>query len=166
MPILTREDGTQYYLAPDPTPEQIANAAAQGSDPWDRLGVVSARFPFWDFAPDDTLAAAGVIHDEMYLYALSSYERATIDRAFARDATILADAHENALIRIFEQAKALACWQIVDDITELGTFPTDRDRNTDITRAQGIEQMNEAKRWINICARKIGEAVPYAEGEE
>lgn len=164
MPILTKPDGTEYYLAPDPSPEQLANAAAQGMDGWDRLGSVTPKFPFWDFAANDTLAAAGVIHDEMYNYQLSRLEREKVDRNFDRDCWILAQAVDNPLLRIFEEAKAGACARIVCAITATGEFPTDRDRNTDVTRAQGLEQTNEAKRWINRQAAKLQRtAVPYPE---
>ena len=105
----------------------------------------------------------GRIHDQCYLYKLADWERLNVDLNFGHDCRILAAAVRNPFVRLFEQTKARLFSGIVDAVTKSGKFPTDQDRNTDITRAQGIANMDEAKRWINLCALKVGRPIPYPE---
>lgn len=145
------------YIAPDPTPEQIANCKAQGLDPYDRGGSL----PYWDFAADDTLAAAATIHDEEYMRGGDQIQRNLIDDNFARDCMILARAVEDPYKRLFEIAKAEVCAEVVN--LAGSTFWTANDRNTPITEKQGAVFIAEAQCWINECAAKIGEPAPYPE---
>lgn len=143
------------YVAPSPTPEQIENGNRLGYDPSDCCGSL----PYWDFAPDDTLAAACVIHDELVLRGGSRTTGIKVARGFARDAMILAKAVEEPLKKAFEIGKAKFCAEVV--LWLLKDYWHKEDWNTDITRAQGLAQIKGAQDWINQCAVKIGVTQPY-----
>ena len=141
------------YRAPEPTKEQLKNAEEKGYDPYDLLGISN----IWALAPDHPLVAAAVIHDEMYLYALTKEQRTQVDSDFKRDSKILAAATDGCL-------DDLEARYFPDLICAVSPFiDTSIDRNTDVTRAQGIENMNGAKAHINAQARKIGVTPPYAD---
>jgi hypothetical protein len=145
------------YRAPDCTLEQIENGRLQGYDPNDLAGSL----PYWDMAPDDTLAAAAVIHDEMYTEGGPLELCRTVDLNFERDCMILARAVEGTLARAFEEGKAVLFSEIVFDVGSL--YWSTESRNTPTTREQGRAAMMGAKCWINECAARIGEPCPYPE---
>lgn len=145
------------YFAPDPTPEQIENGIARHYDPDDRGGLM----PYYGLAPDDTLAAACVIHDELYLEGGPRDLGAQVDRNFERDCLLLALSVDCPLGKAFELGKA----ELFSGVVYLvGPKLWRKDsRNTEVTRAQGLKFVNEAKRHINACAIAQGKPLPYPE---
>lgn len=144
------------YRAPEPTKEQIENGKRKKYDPYPLAGSL----PYWDMAPDDALAAAAVIHDEMYTEGGSLELLKEVDANFERDCKILAEACDSAWRRAINLFKAHMFAGIVNLYGS--KFWTTESRNTPVTREQGRLAMLGAKRWINECARKIGEKPPYA----
>lgn len=138
------------YVAPPPTPEQIANAAGRW-DSNDLLGISR----WWALSARHRLVAAAVIHDELYLYAMTREERAVVDANFVRDCLILARAERSLSLTL----QAYVFKGII--LTAKPFIDTSTERNTDVTRAQGIERMLGAKRHINAAARQIGVDPPY-----
>lgn len=98
------------YRAPDPTPEQIENGKLRHYDPHPLAGSL----PYWDMSPEDTLAAAAVIHDEMYTEGGPVELREIVDRNFRRDCMILAEARDSAMSRAIQKFKAHMFAGIVD----------------------------------------------------
>lgn len=148
-------DETISYIAPDPTPEQLANAAEQGLDPYDRGGSL----PYWDIAPDDCLAAPATIHDEMYMRGGDDTVRKMVDSNFSRDCFLCAKAADGVFTRMFEYSKACL---FTATVATLGRkYWVVESRNTPITEAQGEAFIITAKLWINSQAAKIGADTPY-----
>ncbi len=143
------------YRAPDPTPEQIENGRHKRYDPYPLAGSL----PYWDLSPDDTLAAAAVIHDEMYIEGGSNRLLRQTDENFRRDCMILADAVDSPMSRMLQRFKAHMFAGIVDIFGS--KFWTLGGRNTPTTRKQGRLAMRGAMRWINECAKKTGKPIPY-----
>lgn len=142
------------YCCPDPTPDQILNATLLGYDADNRCG----HAPF-DTSACDILYAACLIHDETYLIGGGIDEFHTANAVFARNCMILAKACDDSLARLEAGFQALEYTVIVQTLG--WQYWHLYDRNTDVTRAQGAMQMLDAKKWINECAAKIGEELPY-----
>lgn len=147
------------YRAPDPTPEMIEQAKLHHYDPNNTLGSL----PIWDLRPDDTLAAAGLLHDLSYQEGGDEEQYTLYDENFERDCDILAAACHTYAERSFEYAKAELFAEIV---YLLGSeYQHAENWNSDIVQAQADAMKIEAKLWINECARRIGVEIPYPEVE-
>ncbi len=144
------------YRCPDPTPEQIALGELLGYDPYDRCGDGPL-----DSGACDVLGAACVIHDELFILGGTIDDFHAANERFTRDCIILSHAEDDAIEIIFNLTRAVEFTLIVT--TTAFQFWHFKDRNTDITRAQGAQIMLEAKRWINTQAAKISVEVPYPE---
>lgn len=191
MPILRNiTTGKLYYIAPDPTSQQIANALARNCDPYDRAGTL----PYWDCSATDTVAAPATIHDEETMIGGTDERAQEIADNFCRDCIIVSIATETteellplicqsiqktglnqlgilelynldtsyipATRTIFELQKADLFCAIVQHTIPLYWQATDR--NTPTTRVQGAAMKLEAQNWVNICAEQIGWGVfPY-----
>jgi hypothetical protein len=139
------------YVAPLPSPEQLANGANRGYDAYDLVGISK----FWAMPRDHWAAAAATIHDELYLCSLTPEERKQVDANFARDCGILADADDSEIEEV-----ETACFVAI--VLAASPFiDTSADRNTDITRAQGKANMRDAMLYINQQAASIGAFCPY-----
>ena len=144
------------YCCPDPTPEQLALAKDLGFDPYDRCGD-----GFTDTSPCDVLCAACLIHDEMFLIGGTIQDFHLVNANFARDCLILAQSQNDYFSKMNAAFRALEYIAIIH--TASWQFWHFKDRNTDITRAQGVLFMLDAKAWINECALRIGTCLPYPE---
>lgn len=145
------------YCAPNPSPEQIANAKAKGFDPYDRLGS-----GITDLSATDTLAAAATLHDILYTKGGTAFERIQADSNFERDCFILGEA-TSWEIKILELEKAELFSKLV---YLLGPDYWQKvDRNTPETWIQEMTNGVIAQRYINHCARLINKPVPYGEAD-
>jgi hypothetical protein len=150
----------ETYRAPDPTPEMTALAKEKGYDP-NNLG---GSLPWWDLAPDDTFAAASLLHDLGYIRGGSDADRKALDERFYRDTHILADATSGILKIHWEQGRG-AAFRLVVEALGASYWHSD-DWNTEVTRAQAAEQEKVAKKYINAKAEQIQfPHVPYPEVE-
>lgn len=138
------------YVAPDPTPEQIANAAKWSIDPEDRIGIGR----WWSLSPQHPLAAAATIHDESYMYMLLGNERAAVDATFKSNCLILAE-YAIKILELSEEYKLEA--EVFPAIVFAASpfIDTSVDRNTDVTREQGRVFIQEADAYIARCAGVI-----------
>lgn len=144
-----------FYIAPLPTEEQIANAKIWGIDPYDLCGSL----PIWDLRSDDTLAAPATIHDETCLQGGPIELGLLAASNFRRDCLICARAADGFFKRQFELSKALSFYLVV--FLLVNKYWSTVNRNTPTTQAQGLINIKQAQAWINVCAQKIGEDVPY-----
>lgn len=145
------------YVAPDPTPEQFANAKDKNYDPYNRLGS-----GLTDLSASNILSAAGVLHDIYYLIGGPDDLRLVIDGYFSRDCNILAKAVDDLIIRDSEIALGELFSEIVD-ITG-SRYWENYDRNTPITYQQDQQFALIAKRHMNCKAKKINyPKIPYPE---
>lgn len=143
------------YTAPEPTPEQFANAQEKGFDPYDCAGSL----PMWDCAPNDTLAAPSTIHDEMTVRGGSLDDAKQVADNFKRDCIICASACSGDIRADFELAKAKLFSAVVDFC--ISQYWSTEDRNNAVTRMQGTLNIIDAQQWINACAMHIEVEIPY-----
>lgn len=144
------------YTAPEPSPEQFANAKARGFDPYDRLGS-----GIINLSASQILTAAAVLHDILYVRGGSEYERLIADNNFERDCFVLAKASNSNI----ELVKAFTFSQVVHLLSREYWEPEDRNSVDGITWQQEMVNGCLAQRWINACARKINDAAPYAQAD-
>lgn len=140
--------------SPPPSPEQLANAIKWGIDPYDVIGLSK-----YYALPRSRLNPAAVIHDERFLYVLSWQEKRTANNNFIRDAFILAKADEST----FEEAEVEAFRAVLFAVTPF--IDTSVDRNTDVTRMQGMERMTIAMIQVNAACKLCDVDVYYPEVE-
>jgi len=144
------------YCCPEPTQEQVILAAKLGFDAKDRCGD-----GLTDTSPCDVLCAACLIHDELFLLGGTIEKFHLANSNFARDCIILAEAVDDIFLRIETMSRALLYLTFITGVS--WQFWHFKDRNNDITRAQGEAFMVEAKIWINECAIKTKNPLPYPE---
>ncbi len=146
------------YVAPDPTPAEIANAKLKHYDPYDRLGQVF----LWDLAADDILAAAGTVHDACYTRGGTKEQFDEYDSLFVRNSLVLAKGlSANSVIHTLEVSRVYLFFEVITVYRTLykTTFPV-ADRNNDETRITGwINQFN-AQSYINAVALATGQPIP------
>ncbi len=144
------------YVTPEPTPEMVELACRKKFDANNTLGTL----PIWELRRDDTLAAAGLIHDLMYIRGGNKADYKTYDSNFERDALILAEAVDFSLQELFETSKA----KLFADLVYLFGREYWHEENwyTEITWQQAKHQVRDAQVWINTRATKIGQPWPYS----
>lgn len=144
----------ECYTAPEPSPEQIANAVAKGFDPYERLGT-----GITDLSKTQTLTACAVLHDILYIKGGSEIECHGANWAFDRDCQIVAKASGDS-------DEILKAYLFAEIVYLLGPPRWHlEDRNTPETWEQEKANGVIAQRWINACARKIGVNAPYLEAD-
>lgn len=148
----------QPFVCPDPTPAMIANAQKYGYDAYNLPGSA----PLWDFRPDDTISAPSFIHDYEFLKGGPTSLLLDANLEFEKGCFYCARAHDEWVE--FEEAKALVASQLVFAVGA-GYWSIESRLDPEL-EAEFAPILIQAKQWINFCAQKIGEALPYPEIEK
>lgn len=136
----------EKYIAPAPTPEQLANAKEKGYDPLDRCGE-----GFLDQPANDSLAAACTIHDEEALKGGTRKRELQENEEFDRNIEALARAIKDPAERDWQMKRA-KLFEIIVDIFGPQTWHREM-RDTPITELQGEKMMEEAQAYIDRVSK-------------